>query len=95
MDILFIWQLISILVIGLFSTYYEIVAANVVVKNKFGTVDPVQLTRWQIYKGSSNVLFFLSILIVIFGFSGIVVFSAIWAFLLVIQRILDYKKGKK
>ncbi len=95
MDILFVWQLISIIVISVFSTYYEMAAANIAVKNKLGITDPVQLTRWQVCKGSSNVLFFLGILIVIFGFSGIALFSAIWTILLVTQKVLDYKKGKK
>lgn len=86
---------LTVAVLMAFSYYYEFKAMRVVVKNQFGTVDPVQLNRWQIYKGSANILFTLTVAMLFFGFNAVIFFTMFWIPLFIFQKFLDYKRTKK
>ena len=87
--------ILIMLLLGACAFYYEVKALNVAIKNKLGLVDPQQLKLWQIYKGSSDVLFVLVFGITFFGLGFVNIFAAIWLPLWTIQKFLDYKRTKK
>lgn len=89
------FSVLTVVVLMVCSFYYDIKAMNVVVKNKFGVVDPVQLDHWQIYKGSSNVLYALTIATAFLGFNAVIFFTMFWIPLFLFQKFLDYKRTKK
>lgn len=87
-------SIVLMVVLAICAFYYEIKALNVKVKGKSGLINPLELTRQQIYKGSANIFFLLELLVLFLGPNVIVIFTAIWIPLWLLQKILD-KRNKK